>query len=138
MPDNRTVDEYSLEELEGIVAQRRRLERARKFAEDAEGQSFRPVTVMPAEEKESRRPARAPRVKGWRDRLLLLVEIGAALGLIAIIVGSLTSLQTLNQVLAGQVEILEDVFQTFRGDGFHTDQREHRCGAGDLGQLGDA
>lgn len=97
MPDNRTVDEYSLEELEGIVAQRRRLERARKFAENAEGQSFRPVTVMPAEEKETRRPARAPRVKGWRDRLLLLVEIGAALGLIAIIVGSLTSLQTLNQ-----------------------------------------
>lgn len=96
MPDNRAVDELSLEELERIVAQRRRLERARKFAEEGDGRSFRPVTVLPAEEKE---PGRRPgiQVKGWRDRVLLVVEIAAALGLIAIILGSLTNLQTLNQ-----------------------------------------
>ncbi len=96
MPDNRTVDELSLEELERIVAQRRRLERARKFAEDGDGRSFRPVTVLPAEEKETGRHPRL-QVKGWRDRFLLVVEIAAALGLIAIILGSLTNLQTLNQ-----------------------------------------
>ncbi|HEX9075997.1 MAG TPA: class D sortase [Anaerolineae bacterium] len=96
MPDNRTVDDLSLEELERIVAQRRRLERARKFAEDGDGRSFRPVTVLPAEEKETGRRPRV-QVKGWRDRILLVVEIAAALGLIAIILGSLTNLQTLNQ-----------------------------------------
>ncbi len=101
MPDNRTVDELSLEELELIVAQRRRIARARRFAENGDGRSFRPVTVLPSET--APKPARVRLPKTWRDRALLVVELVAALGLVAIIVSSLTNLQTLNQeVLAAR------------------------------------
>lgn len=95
MGDNRSIDELSLEELEAIVAQRRRIVRARRFAEDADGRSFRPVTVLPAEGEN--KPRRAIRVKTWRDRVLLLVELVAVLALVAIIVSSLMSLQNLNR-----------------------------------------
>lgn len=97
MPDNRTIDELSLEELEALVAQRRRVTRARHFAESADGRRFRPVTVLPTDEpspQESRAPKKA---KSLRDRVLLMVEVVAVVGLVAIIVGSLTNLQTLNQ-----------------------------------------
>src|SRR5512141_2648403 len=93
MSDNRTVDELTLQELEEIVVQRRRIARARRFAESADGRGFQPVTVM-ADQVPVKRPAR-PRT--WRDRMLLVVEVIAALGLLAIIISSLVNLQTLNQ-----------------------------------------
>ncbi|MCL4393403.1 MAG: sortase [Chloroflexi bacterium] len=98
MADKRTVDELSLEELEAVVERRRRIERARTFAESTPGRGFRPVTVL-REDDHPRGVARARsmRLKTWRERVLLAVEIMAVLGLIAIIVGSLTNLQTLNQ-----------------------------------------
>jgi sortase A len=97
MSEKRTIDDLSLDELEALVEQRRRIERARQFAASAEGRRFRPVTVMPTE---SVKPAGKTRKKGWRDTALLIVEVLAVLGLIAIIVGSLTNLQTLNQEVA--------------------------------------
>lgn len=100
MSDNRTVDELSLEELEEIVAQRRRVARARRFAENVDGRGFRPVTVMADQGSGTRPPARR---RTWRDRVLLAVEVLAVLGLVVIIASSLTSLQTLNQeVLAAR------------------------------------
>ncbi len=98
MSDKRSVDDLSLEELETLVEQRRRVERARQFAENPDGRRFRPVTVMPVETQKAASPeSSAKKVKRLRDRVLLVVEIFAVLGLIAIIVGSLTNLQTLNQ-----------------------------------------
>ncbi len=99
MPDNRTVDELTLEELEALVEERRRIERARQSAMDAETNHFRPLAASSAEPapRESHRAIKPGRL---RDRALLFVEIAAALGLIAIIVGSLLNLQTLNQEVA--------------------------------------
>lgn len=98
MPDRRTIDELTLEELEAAVERRRRIERARHFSEGGDGRRFRPVTVLQTErEAKSNKPARGGRT--WRDRLLLLVEVAAVLGLVAIIVNSYGSLQSLNQAV---------------------------------------
>jgi len=98
MADKRSVDDLSLEELEALVEQRRRVERARQFAENTDGRRFRPVTVMPVEDTKGSPPANgAKKIRRLRDRILLAVEVIAVLGLIAIIIGSLTNLQTLNQ-----------------------------------------
>ncbi len=95
MPDNRTVDELSLEELQALVEQRRRIQRAREFEEDANGRRFRPVTVLtPTEEN---KPRRALALKTLRDRVLFAVEIVAVLALLAVIVGSLFNLEWLNR-----------------------------------------
>ncbi len=101
MPDKRSADELSLEELEQLVEQRRRVERARQFTENPDGRRFRPVTVLPTERALVQSPADgANKVKRLRDRILLAVEVLAVVGLIAIIIGSLTSLQSLNQEVA--------------------------------------
>ncbi len=96
MSDNRRVDELSLEELESIVERRRRIERARRFAETGIGRAFRPITVLPPDH-ESYSPPRKKRTV--RDKLLLVVELVAALALIVILVNSLFSLQDLNQAV---------------------------------------
>ncbi len=101
--DERRVEELSLGELEAIVEERRRLERARQFAESDPDARFRPITIEPFDEmsprsrRVARKQVRRARRGNWRDRLLLLVEVGAALGLVVIILSSLGNLQTLNQ-----------------------------------------
>ena len=101
MPDKRSADDLSLEELEALVEQRRRIERARQFAENPDGRRFRPVTVMPVESGKPASSANsAKKIRSWRDRVLLAIEVLAVLGLIAIIIGSLTNLQTLNNEVA--------------------------------------
>jgi len=98
MSDKRSVDQLSLEELEKLVEQRRRIERARQFTENPDGRRFRPVTVLPTESARPASPADgSKKVKRLRDRVLLAVEILAVLGLLVIIVGSLANLQSLNQ-----------------------------------------
>ena len=91
MPDPQNLDALSLEELEAIVAERRREERERRFAESGD-----PRYTVP--ERKPRKPRQTP--PRWRDRLLFVVEIVAALGLIAIIISALLNLQTLNQEVA--------------------------------------
>lgn len=105
MPDKRSVDEFSLEELEALVEQRRRIERARQFAAESDGRRFRPVTVIPTgRDTQVASPIVTKRkVKTWRDRILLFVEITAMVGLLIIIVGSFLNLQTLNQEVVAQV-----------------------------------
>ncbi|MBI3538343.1 MAG: sortase [Chloroflexi bacterium] len=94
MTEPRSLDDLSVEELEALVEQKRRIERARQFADDGDGRRFRPVTMLPNErgEKKSRR-----KPKSLFDRVLWLIEIGAVAGLIAIIVSAFGNLQTLNQ-----------------------------------------
>lgn len=93
MSDAQNIDELSLEELEYIVAERRREERERRFAESGDPR----YQVRERKQKKTREPNPPRR---WRDRLLLVVEIVAALGLIAIIVLALSNLQTLNNQVA--------------------------------------
>ncbi len=96
MSDNRTVDELTLEELEALVEERRRIERARESANDEMDNRFRPLADSSGGPAST--PSRRAEKPGyWRDRMLLFVELAAVLGLIAIIVGSLLNLQTLNQ-----------------------------------------
>jgi sortase A len=97
--DERRVSELSLPELEAIVEERRRIERAREFSEADETRRFRPITVNPGT------PRRKRRQHGWRDKILLLIEVGAVLGLVAMIILAFGNLQSLN----------EQVAQTIRG-----------------------
>ncbi len=97
MADNRSVDDLSLDELEEIVEQRRRIERARRFSENATGRGFRPVTVLPSDTEDKTKKRPVTNTRRVRDNFLLAVEVLAVLGLVAIIVGSLFNLQTLNQ-----------------------------------------
>ena len=95
MSDDRRVDDLSIEELEAVIQERRRLELAQQFAENDPDSLFRPITVEPLVRQRKRR--RRTRPRNWRDNVLLLIEIAAVVGLIAIIVSSLGTLQTLNQ-----------------------------------------
>lgn len=88
--DERRVSDLSLEELESIVEERKRIERARAFAEADETRRFNPITIEPGAAPRKRRR------RGWRDHLLFLVEVVAVLGLIGIIVVAFANLQALN------------------------------------------
>jgi sortase A len=106
MEDGRSVDELSLDELEVIVEERRRVERARRFAQD-DPRGFRPVTVAPIPQKKEKKP------RGRRERILLAVEIVAVVALAAVIIGSLVNLQELNsQVVQAQKTFLRPVGPT--------------------------
>lgn len=93
------MDDLSLAELEALVESRRRIERARQFADPDPKSRFRPITIDPTGEKSKASPpegASQNKRRSWRDRILLLIEISAVLGLVAVIVSSLGSLQKLN------------------------------------------
>ena len=96
--DERRVSEIPLDELEAIVVERKRIERARTFAEADDTRRFNPITIQPGAEKSKRR-----RRRGWRDNILFLVEVAAVLGFIAIIGLALTNLQALNQEVAAAI-----------------------------------
>jgi len=96
MPDKRSVDELSLEELESLIEQKRRIARAKQFAENGDGRRFRPVTVMPTDQAQATKGARPKKRALFRDRVLFVIEALAVLGLLLIIVSSLANLQSLN------------------------------------------
>ncbi|MBI4670143.1 MAG: sortase [Chloroflexi bacterium] len=89
--DERRVSDLSLEELESIVAERKRIERARAFVEADETRRFNPITIEPGAA-----PRKPRRRRGWRDKILLLVEVAAVLGLLGIIAVAFGNLQALN------------------------------------------
>lgn len=95
--DDRRVSEIPLDELEALVAERKRIERARAFTETDETRRFAPITVQPNEKSKRRRR------RGWRDHVLFLVEVLAVLGFVAIIVLALLNLQALNQEVAAAI-----------------------------------
>ncbi|MEK7442476.1 MAG: class D sortase [Chloroflexota bacterium] len=99
MKDRRPVDELSVEELEQILAIKKREEREarlRKFRASGRAGS---ASVI-----ESVTPPAAPKPKSLVTRLfngvLLLVEIGAVIALFYILINSATLLQTLNKEVA--------------------------------------
>lgn len=129
MPDRRPVDELSIEELEEILAIRKREAReARLKRLRAEGrvldvpeatapdesiiarQSGEALTLQSRSSRiyEEDKPRRhfgpsARTLRKWRDRLLLLVEVGAVVGLILIVINvQQTRVETNQEVLAAQ------------------------------------
>jgi sortase A len=131
MPDRRTVDELTIEELERILIVKRREARADRmrrmaeigrlpeqaalphedlapFASDANGygmtpapvsQSARPFEVEPigrrGRKKQKKRQATS-RLGRLRDRALLVLEVGALVGLVAVLVVSFLNIRALN------------------------------------------
>lgn len=95
--EERRVSELSLDELEALVEERRRIERARAFSDADSTRRFAPITVQPNEKKKRRKR------RGWRDNVLFVVEVAAVLGLIAIIGLGVTNLQALNQEVAAAI-----------------------------------
>jgi len=100
MKDRRPVDELSVEELEQILAIKKREEREarlRKFRASGRAGSASVIeSVSP--------PSKTPKPKSLLTRLfngvLLLVEIGAVIALFYILINSATLLQTLNKEVA--------------------------------------
>lgn len=95
--DERKVSEIPLDELEALVVERRRIERARAFAEADDTRRFSPITVEPKDKGKRRRR------RGWRDHVLFLVEVLAVVGLITIIAAAVLNLQALNQEVIAAV-----------------------------------
>jgi len=99
MKDRRPVDELSVEELEQILAIKKREEREarlRKFRATGRAGSASVIETVS--------PPTAPKPKSLATRLfngvLLIVEIGAVIGLLYILINSATLLQTLNKEVA--------------------------------------
>ncbi len=99
MSDRRTVDELSIEELEQIIAARKR-EARRATLKRLYGEGR--VLALPTPPVPTRQPPAPSKTgpKTWRDRLLLLVEIGTLIGLLWVILGVEQSRQELNQDIA--------------------------------------
>jgi sortase A len=123
MPDRRSVDELSIEELERILAIRKRQAREATLRRlqgegrlvDVErpspaanpGVSGETVNTAGARYRVADpdatadvRRRRAPVWRTWRDRLLLLVEVGALVGLVLVIVGIEQTRRELNRDVA--------------------------------------
>ncbi len=101
MKDRRTVDELSIEELEALLKLRKRqarLERLRRHGRPA------PETHrMPTATESSPSTSRESGIQ-WRwiaDKLLLLIEILAVLGLIAIVIQLMLTVRELNASAPG-------------------------------------
>jgi sortase A len=91
-----TPSDLSLEELEALLETRRHAERARHFRTTDPPSRFRPITVLPTVDhaRAPGTPSKTARA-GWRNRLLFIIEMVALGGLIAIIIGALTNIETL-------------------------------------------
>lgn len=137
--ENRRVGDLTLEELETIVEDRRRIEQARAFLE-ADNRRFHPITVEPPNGANARQRRRS---KNLRDRFLLVIELGAGAILFYIIMSSLGTLQTLNdevsQAIHAQQEIqsLRPIEQTTSGSGQEAKSVELPGSSFSVGNLGE-
>jgi sortase A len=132
MPDRRTVDELSIEELERILLVKKRAarqERLRRLAaqgrlardrlplseevspqptsevepgQEATGSRRRSLKVEPLDGRSRAEAGRGLRVnwRGARDAILLVLEVAALVGLIAVLGGSLLEMRKLNEEYA--------------------------------------
>jgi len=102
MSDRRTVDELSIEELEQIIAARKRearLATLRRLRGEGRTIDF-PDLAPPARAELAPREQPRSWLMTWRDRLLLLVEIGMLVGLAWVVIGVEGTRQELNQNVA--------------------------------------
>ncbi|MBI5029268.1 MAG: sortase [Chloroflexi bacterium] len=105
MSNKIAVSELSLEELEAVLEERRRAERTQRFHEGHSPSRFQPITVLSHADRPLVFPP-PPKIKRgrWRNRLLFAVEMIAVIGLIAILIGGLINLGS-----------MENEFAEFRG-----------------------
>jgi sortase A len=107
MKDRRSVDDLSIDELERVLAERKRAVReARLDAYRVSGRAVRvPMGAEPAQPLNDSRPAKPPRSLPRRlfDYFLLVVEVGAVLGLIYVLYNGSNVLAELNRDVGGAV-----------------------------------
>jgi sortase A len=125
MPDRRTVDELTIEDLEQILAIRRaeaRADRMRRLRSIGRLPDTSPLPDEVVTEQDAGSPEGSPSSQRWgaalaplnrsrrgrarkqaqpgsrlRDRALLVLEVAALVGLVVVLVGALTSLKSLNE-----------------------------------------
>jgi sortase A len=107
MKDRRSVDDLTIDELERVLAEKKRLAREARLDRYREtGRAVHvPVGSLPDERLDDGRPVRAPRslVRRFFDYFLLLVEVGAVLGLVYVLYNGSNVLAQLNHEVAAAV-----------------------------------
>src|SRR5574340_466562 len=99
MHDRRLVDDLSIEELEQVIAQRKQQARLTrlKYLEQVGRRLPSPILADEAAFIDTFPEDAPPHRRSLRDRLLLLVEVGAVLVLVGAFLSILGSLSALNQ-----------------------------------------
>jgi sortase A len=107
MRDRRPVDDLSIDELQRVLAERKRAAREARLVKYRQtGRAVRlPVGDQPQALLEAPRLARAPRspLRRVLDFLLLIVEVGAVVGLAYVIYNGSNILRELNQEVAAVI-----------------------------------
>jgi sortase A len=107
MKDRRSVDDLSVDELERVLSEKKRAAREARLDQYRQtGRAVRvPVGSLPDERLDDARPARAPRslVRRLFDYFLLVVEVGAVLGLVYVLYNGSNVLAQLNHEVAAAV-----------------------------------
>lgn len=115
MKDRRSVDDLSIDELQRVLSEKKRIAREARLARYRQtGRAVRvPIGSTPeAEALDTPRAARAPRSLPRRffDLFLLLVEVGAVLGLVYVLYNGSEILARLNREVAA---VVADAVPTF-------------------------
>jgi len=97
MSDQR-LDDLSIEDLERLLEQKRR--EAAQFKAARVEALVNPIAARFQWVGRLGKKLPRPSLSRWRDRFLLLVEVGALAGLVAVLVVSLREIQSLNQEVA--------------------------------------
>ena len=101
MKDRRSVDDLSIDELQRALAEKKRAAREARLARYRQtGRAVHvPIGATPEGPPDDGRPARAPRSLARRlfDVFLLIVEVGAVVGLIYVLYNGSNLLDQLNQ-----------------------------------------
>ena len=107
MKDRRSVDDLSIDELERVLAERKRMARAARLERFRQtGRAVKvPVGTLPDARLDDVRPVRPQRSLARRlfDYFLLIVEVGAVLGLIYVLYNGSNILSQLNHEVASAV-----------------------------------
>lgn len=110
MKDRRSVDDLSIDELQRVLAEKKRAAREARLAKyRVTGRALPAIGATPESQLNDARPAPAPRSLARRlfDIFLLVVEVGAVVGLIYVLYNGTNIMQRLNedaaQVIAASV-----------------------------------
>jgi sortase A len=108
MKDRRSVDDLSINELQRVLSEKKRVAREARLARYRQtGRAVRlPIGAAPdSVDVETARPARAPRSLARRlfDFFLLVIEVGAVLGLIYVLYNGTEILAELNREVSAVV-----------------------------------
>lgn len=112
MKDRRSVDDLSIDELQRVLSEKKRAAREARLARYRETGRALPAVPAGADDPAGPGPAPRPRSRARRlvDALLLIVEVGAVIGLGYLLYNGKTLLDTLNrqsaQSMAQAVETL--------------------------------